>query len=49
LAQHHVEEARRLLAERSRSRGRDASDVEQTLRSVEALLAVIRQHLYLFR
>ena len=31
LAQHHIVEARRVLAERLRSRGRDASDVEQTI------------------
>jgi hypothetical protein len=49
LAQHQVGEARRLLAERAKARGRDASDMEQTLRSVEALLAVIEQHLYLLR
>jgi hypothetical protein len=49
LVQHHVGEARRLLAERARTRGRDASDVEQTLRSVEAFLAVIEQHLRLLR
>jgi hypothetical protein len=49
LAQHHVGEARRLLAERAKARRRDASEFEQTLRSVEALLAVIEQHLQLLR
>jgi len=49
LAQHHVSEARRLVAERAKGRRRDASDVEQTLRSVETLLAVIKQHLHLLR
>jgi hypothetical protein len=47
LAKHHVGEARRLLAVRAISRGRDASDVEQRLRSIEAFLAVIQQHLNL--
>jgi len=47
LAQRHVGEARRLLAERLRSRGRVASDVGQRLRSVEGVLAVVQQHLYL--
>ena len=47
LAQHHVGEARRLLAERGEARRRDTSEFEQILRSVEALLAVIEQHLYL--
>jgi hypothetical protein len=45
LAQHHIGEARRLFAERARSRGRDASEVGQRLRSVEAFLAVVQQHL----
>jgi hypothetical protein len=49
LAQHHIGEARRLLAERLTSRGRDASDLEQTLRSVGAFLALIEQHLRLLR
>jgi len=49
LAQHHVGEARRLLAEQARARGRDTADMEQTLPSVEALQAVIEQHLYLLR
>jgi hypothetical protein len=47
LAQHHVGQARRLLAERLRSRGMDASEVGQRLRSVEAFLAIVEQHLYL--
>jgi hypothetical protein len=38
LAQHHVGEARRLLAEQARARGRDTADMEQSIRSVEALL-----------
>jgi hypothetical protein len=45
LAPHHVGEARRLLAERLRSRGMDASEVGQRLRSVEAFLAIVEQHL----
>ena len=49
LAQHHVSEARQLLAKRAKARRRDASDIEQTLRSVETLLALIEQHLYRLR